>query len=315
MKRPLFVLAFVSVAAMASAQSLMPSRGSLALRRAFSLAIIDQRLDGGVRLDGQTQGVAVNLSCYGDGTTTLKQVATNDLGVYTGAVGCVGGTLRLDVSATAVTSAVPFITVPGTVSLPALNVSFNADTSNGIYAAASNELDFAIHGARSYIFTANAWLFNSDTANIKLGTGQDIQVYRSGTKTLKLDTDGAGGLLTAVNFASSALQVSGTSVVSGTTHLSAGSGMAVANVGANSCGTTAATIVGNNNAFEITVGATAGTQCRVTFTFAATAKWDCTVTDGTTTIATRATPVDTTHTDFLGAFVAGDVVIGLCFPR
>lgn len=98
-------------------------------------------------------------------------------------------------------------------------------------------------------------------------------------------------------------------------YVSTGTGLAVANVGANSCGTSAATIAGGNNAFVITVGATSGTQCRVTFTFAAATEWTCTVTDATTTIATRATPVDTTHTDFLGAFVAGDKVNGICFPR
>lgn len=91
--------------------------------------------------------------------------------------------------------------------------------------------------------------------------------------------------------------------------------LSVANVGANSCGTTAATIAGNSNSFEITVGATAGTQCRVTFPVAAPTRYNCTVTDATTTIATRATSVDTTHVDFLGAFVAGDVVVAICLPR
>lgn len=104
-------------------------------------------------------------------------------------------------------------------------------------------------------------------------------------------------------------------VSAGTAFISGGSGLAVANVGANSCGTSAASIAGNNNAFRLTVGATAGTQCRVTFTFAATTEWDCAASDSTTTIATRTTPVDTTHTDFFGAFVAGDTVTGICFPR
>ena len=94
-----------------------------------------------------------------------------------------------------------------------------------------------------------------------------------------------------------------------------GSGMAVANVGANSCGTTAATIAGNSNAFVITVGTVAGTQCRVAFPIAATAEWDCVANDSTTTIAVRTTPVDTTHTDIIGAFVAADKVTGHCFPR
>ena len=92
-------------------------------------------------------------------------------------------------------------------------------------------------------------------------------------------------------------------------------GVAVGNVGANSCGTTAATIAGNDNVGQITVGATAGTQCRVTFVTAAATRRHCTVTDSTTTIATRATYVDTTHTDFFGAFVAGDLVNYVCFAR
>jgi hypothetical protein len=95
----------------------------------------------------------------------------------------------------------------------------------------------------------------------------------------------------------------------------AGTGTSVANVGANSCGTSAATIAGNQLSGVITVGATAGTQCRVTFSTAAPVARDCTVTDSTTTIATRATYVDTTNTDFLGAFVAGDKVTYICTVR
>ena len=94
-----------------------------------------------------------------------------------------------------------------------------------------------------------------------------------------------------------------------------GSGMAVANVGANSCGSTAATIAGNSNAFVITVGTVAGTQCRVAFPIAASTEWDCVANDSTTTTAVRTTPYDTTHTDILGAFVAADKVTGHCFPR
>lgn len=100
-----------------------------------------------------------------------------------------------------------------------------------------------------------------------------------------------------------------------TTPLFAGTTPSVANVGANSCGTTAATIAGNEISGKITVGATAGTQCRVTFTQVATTARECVATDGTTTVATRATYVDTTHTDFFGAFVAGDVIAYICIAR
>lgn len=119
----------------------------------------------------------------------------------------------------------------------------------------------------------------------------------------------AGGTGTLRN-----LQLMGATLIVPVT-VTSGTVPGVANVGANSCGTTAATILGNDNAFEITVGATAGTQCRVAFTTTAPTRRECTVTDSTTTIATRATYVDTTHTDFFGAFVAGDIVTGVCFAR
>jgi hypothetical protein len=89
----------------------------------------------------------------------------------------------------------------------------------------------------------------------------------------------------------------------------------VANVGANSCGTSAASIAGNENVGAFTVGATSGTQCRIAFTTTAPNRRHCTFNDETTTIAIRSTYVDTTHTDALGAFVAGDVVSYHCMSR
>jgi hypothetical protein len=123
----------------------------------------------------------------------------------------------------------------------------------------------------------------------------------------------AGGETTAQVRAT--IDINGLTMSNGTSIIPSSATVAVANVGANSCGTTAATIVGGNNDAVITVGATSGTQCRVTFTLAATTAWDCTASDNTSTIATRTTPVDTTHTDVFGAFVAGDKVTMICFPR
>lgn len=91
--------------------------------------------------------------------------------------------------------------------------------------------------------------------------------------------------------------------------------VAVANVGANSCGTSAASIAGNDNVGAITVGATSGTQCRITFTVAAPTRRHCTFDDESTTIALRSTYVDTTHTDVLGALIAGDVISYVCIAR
>lgn len=149
---------------------------------------------------------------------------------------------------------------------------------------------------------------NITNAAASAGVGFDVTT----DSTLKVRTRAQSGYGTVDALAYNA---SGTALTSGTTLLSSGSGMAVANVGANSCGTTAATIAGNNNAFVVTVGATAGTQCRVAFTVTAATEWDCASSDDTTTVAVRTTPVDTTHTDLIGTFTAGDKVTGICFPR
>jgi hypothetical protein len=86
----------------------------------------------------------------------------------------------------------------------------------------------------------------------------------------------------------------------------------VANVGANSCGTTSATIAGSNNTGIVTVGATSGTQCRILFSKAATTRRQCTVTNETTANLARTAYVDTTHNDLLGVFVAGDTLSYVC---
>lgn len=161
--------------------------------------------------------------------------------------------------------------------------------------------------------------------NLNVGTGGALRTDTTTAHTALLqayDTDTGPGYVTfgtLLNGNAPSLTIApptggGTVSVTGG-YVTAGAAPSVANVGANSCGTTAATIAGNNNAGEITVGTVAGTQCRVTFTIAAPTRRVCTVTDATTTIATRATYVDSTHTDFLGAFVAGDIVAYHCFAN
>lgn len=55
--------------------------------------------------------VQINTACFNIASrdTYIARVGTNDLGIYTGATACAAGTLRFDVSATAVTSAVPLV--------------------------------------------------------------------------------------------------------------------------------------------------------------------------------------------------------------
>jgi hypothetical protein len=164
-----------------------------------------------------------------------------------------------------------------------------------------------------------------------LGAAQDVCLRRAASGELSF-TDAAGANVTALHFGPATASFPELLVVGTTLKASTGDGVtastlaagafqgfsttpSVGNVGANSCGTSAASLIGTDSNGVITVGATAGTQCRVTFTVAAPSTRECTVTDSTTTVATRATYVDTTHTDFLGAFVAGDKVTYLCMVR
>ena len=207
-------------------------------------------------------------------------------------------------------SAVPvFTTNPTLGTVTASTFSGPAGSSGVMESAAGQNIQITAPGATQIQFIVNGtnWLsinsagtfFPMTDATIALGGGSN-----------RWTTASFSASVTAGSF-----QVATVPITSGTTFLTSGSGMAVANVGANSCGTTAATIAGNNNLLTVTVGATAGTQCRVTFTITAANAWGCTANDDTTTTAVRTTPVDTTHVDLIGAFVAGDNVTATCFAR
>ena len=192
------------------------------------------------------------------------------------------------------------LTISSTLNSGTLN------SSGALIVAAAQAMQFGV--TRSYLTAPADAQFNIQNAAGTAGIGFDI----STDSLVKIRTRAQSGYGTVDALAYNA---SGTALTTGTTFLSSGSGMAVANVGANSCGTTSATIVGNNNASVVTVGATSGTQCRIAFTVTAGTEWDCAANDDTTTIAVRTTPVDSTHTDLIGAFIAGDKVTAICFPR
>lgn len=91
---------------------------------------------------------------------------------------------------------------------------------------------------------------------------------------------------------------------------------AVSNTSANSCGTTAAAIAGNNHIGKITVGATAGTSCTLTFATTAPVEWICFGTNRSTPANIVAgIPVSTTTAKLDGTFVAGDVLSYSCEAR
>lgn len=106
---------------------------------------------------------------------------------------------------------------------------------------------------------------------------------------------------------------SGTGLV-GIRHLGgSGSAPAVSNTTANSCGTTAATIAGTDTAGRVTIGATLGTSCTVTFAAAFVTAPVCLCTEegvgNCTAISTTTTTILTPPT---GAFNAGDTVVYQC---
>lgn len=91
---------------------------------------------------------------------------------------------------------------------------------------------------------------------------------------------------------------------------------AVSNTSANSCGTTAATIAGNNVVGTVTVGATGGTDCTLTFSSTAPVEWICQANNQTTTANLVSTiPASTTTARLVGTFGAADKLNYLCIAR
>lgn len=93
--------------------------------------------------------------------------------------------------------------------------------------------------------------------------------------------------------------------------LSTGTSPTVADVGLNSCGTTAASIVGKDQASVVTVGATSGTECRISFNVAFANAPVCVATGS---VATDLHLVTTTaNTTITGTLTAAEKIHVLCF--
>jgi len=85
----------------------------------------------------------------------------------------------------------------------------------------------------------------------------------------------------------------------------------VASTTSNSCGTTAPSIAGGDNAGKVTVGATSGTSCTITFGYAYVFAPAC-VANNETTDAAVFTKSTTGTVVLRGSFTAGDVISYLC---
>lgn len=86
---------------------------------------------------------------------------------------------------------------------------------------------------------------------------------------------------------------------------------AVTNTSSNSCGTTAATIDGTDAAGKVTVGATSGTSCTVTFVAAYAKAPACAASNETTAALVRATST-VSAVVLAGSFTAADVLAYNC---
>ena len=205
---------------------------------------------------------------------------------------------------------------------------------------------FSVGGGKWQVSTAGHFLAITDNANDIGATGatrpRDIHVGRDVNVARDLNVassvllnsrayltaGSATGILIAQNLAGddfnrmvfgvSGTTTAGVSLVKEVGHLieKRGDGstgtLSVANVGAASCGTTAATIVGTDKAFRVTVGATSGTECRVTFVSAWTTAPVCIVNNETTANLARTDSPTTTTIDLAGTFVGGDVLSVVC---
>lgn len=126
--------------------------------------------------------------------------------------------------------------------------------------------------------------------------------------------DAGDSTLNLFNNAAVRLTVTSTGIIKAGTQVSSlGSAPAVSNTTSNSCGTSAASITGTDTTGVVTVGATFGTSCTLTFNLAAVTRRQCQCSDETTTSSVcNAHYTDTTHNELIGTFTAGDKINYSC---
>ena len=150
-------------------------------------------------LNANGSNTAPAFSFSGDPNTGAYNVGADDWGVTT------GGTLRFDISTTAITSTLPHLNATGAAGTPAF--SFSGDPDTGMYNSSANELSFSTGGTfagrfypnQQFAITAGSAASPSHTFNGDLDTG----MYNSGTNELSFSTGGtfAGRFLSTQQFA------------------------------------------------------------------------------------------------------------------
>lgn len=122
----------------------------------------------------------------------LSASADTNTGVYFSAADTInlttGGTSRVQISTTALTSTLPIQGPDGSVSAPAF--SFSGDTDNGLYRITTNSIGMAIGGALSM-----RW--NSTGVGINTGPSTQFHVY-DGSATTEIRIETGGGTTDAI---------------------------------------------------------------------------------------------------------------------
>jgi len=112
-----------------------------------------------------------------DPDTGTYRVAANTWGVTT------GGTLRVSVSSTAVTSAVPVLGPDGAVGSPAF--AFSADSNTGFYRTGSGQISMALDGVFTHQFAAEYFQIAGTNAALYMN---DVLLSRGAANRLDLAT-------------------------------------------------------------------------------------------------------------------------------
>ena len=118
--------------------------------------------------------------------TGIYSVGADDIGFTT------GGTLRMDISTSAVTSTIPFLATSGTVSAP--GYSFSGDSNTGIYQASLDTIGFSTStNLRMSISNSSITCAEPVTINYNAGNPQLCFVRDGGGNTLDMYLDATDG--------------------------------------------------------------------------------------------------------------------------
>lgn len=282
---------------------------------------------------GQTTYTKGDLLAAPGGATLNKLAVGSDAQVLTADAASANG---VKWAAAAGGASFPLLAPDGTVGAP--SYSFTNSATTGMYSNAANSVAIAASGVNAItasnaavavpvgLFTIGFQATTAGSLRFANASGPFLLTLTAttaagGSRTVNLDWS-AVSATRQLKFANFNMDFSllgnpfGTNMALTTPTISGlitgGSTPAVSNTSANSCGTTAATIIGNDSTGVITVGATAGTNCTITFTVAAPTRRQCTVTNETTANLSRSTFLTTTTSTVEGTFVAGDNISYVC---